>query len=124
MTKMYLEVSASSKGSYWKQGRMRTAADDRSTQDFVTDLIGAPKSWQLEAVLSLGMPAEPSEHRKFDDTLMEKVRIGDVRTQASTARDWQPKSPLLGIMIDETETAPNKHHSARTSPLYARHSRR
>ena len=73
MANMHLEASASGVGSCWIQGRMRTAADGRSTQDSVADLLGIPKPWQLEAILSLGMPKEQPDHREFDNALMEKV---------------------------------------------------
>ena len=49
------------------------AADSRSTQDYVTELLDIPESWQLEAILSLGMPTGAPEHREFDETLIEKV---------------------------------------------------
>ncbi len=73
MANMHLEASASGVGSCWVQGRMRTAADDRSTQDFVAELLGVPEPWQLEAILSLGMPEEQPEPRGFDDALLRKV---------------------------------------------------
>ena len=73
MASMHLEASASGVCSCWVQGRMRTAADGRSTQDFVAELLNVPKPWQLEAILSLGMPAEHPEPREFDKALMEKV---------------------------------------------------
>ena len=73
MANMHLEASTSGVGSCWIQGRMRTAADGRSTQDYVAELLGVPEPWQLEAILSLGMPAEQPEHREFDKALMEKV---------------------------------------------------
>ena len=73
MANMHLEASASGVGSCWIQGRMRTAADGRSTQDYVAELLGVPEPWQLEAILSLGMPADQPEPREFDDTLLAKV---------------------------------------------------
>lgn len=73
MANMHLEASASGVGSCWIQGRMRTAADGRSTQDFVAELLGVSEPWQLEAILSLGMPKEQIEHREFDKVLLEKV---------------------------------------------------
>lgn len=73
MANMHLEASASGVGSCWVQGHMRTAANGRSTQDFVAELLGIPAPWQLEAILSLGMPAEQPEHRKFDETLLARV---------------------------------------------------
>lgn len=73
MANMHLEAAASGVGSCWVQGRMRTAADGRSTQDFVAELLGVPDPWQLEAILSLGMPGGPAEGRPFDDALLAKV---------------------------------------------------
>lgn len=73
MANMHLEASASGVGSCWIQGRMRTAADGRSTQDYVAELLGIPAPWQLEAILSLGMPTGAAERREFDAALMEKV---------------------------------------------------
>lgn len=73
MANMHLEASASGVGSCWIQGRMRTAADGRSTQDYVAELLGVPEPWQLEAILSLGMPEGPVEARPFDEALLAKV---------------------------------------------------
>ncbi len=73
MANMHLEAAASGVGSCWIQGRMRMAADGRSTQDFVADLLDIPEPWQLEAILSLGMPDALCEPRTFDETLMAKV---------------------------------------------------
>ena len=73
MANMHLEASASGVGSCWVQGRMRTAADGRATQNFVSELLGVPEPWQLEAILSLGMPEGPAEARPFDEALLAKV---------------------------------------------------
>ncbi len=73
MANMHLEASASGVGSCWVQGRMRTAADGRTTQEFVAELLGVPEPWQLEAILSLGMPEGASEARPFDEALLAKV---------------------------------------------------
>ncbi len=73
MANMHLEASASGVGSCWVQGRMRTAADGRSTQDFVAELLGIPAPWQLEAILPLGMSEDPAEARPFDEALLAKV---------------------------------------------------
>ena len=73
MANMHLEASASGVGSCWIQGRMRKAADGRSTQDYVAELLGIPEPFQLEAILSLGMPEAPSAPRIFDESLLAKV---------------------------------------------------
>lgn len=76
MANMHLAASAFSVGSCWIQGRMRRAADDRSTHEFVADLLGIPEPYQLEAILSLGMPEEPAQPRLFDAALLAKVHEG------------------------------------------------
>ncbi len=73
MANMHLEASASGVGSCWIQGRMRKAADGRSTQDFVADLLGIPEPFQLEAILSLGMPKEQWAPHIFDESLPTKI---------------------------------------------------
>lgn len=73
MANMHLEASASGVASCWIQGRMRTAADGRSTQDFVADLLNIPAPYQLEAILSLGMPESIPSYRPLDESLKAKV---------------------------------------------------
>lgn len=73
MANMHLEASASGVSSCWIQGRMRTAEDGRSTHGFVASLLNIPEPWQLEAILSLGMPdAAPTPH-VFDEAVLAKV---------------------------------------------------
>lgn len=76
MANMHLEAAASGVGSCWIQGRMRQAADGRSTQDFVAELLGIPEPYQIEAILSLGMPSEPATSRPLDENLRAKVHEG------------------------------------------------
>ncbi len=52
---------------------MRTAVDGRSTQEFVAGLLNIPEPYQLEAILSLGMPEEVAMPRPFDEELWVKV---------------------------------------------------
>ncbi len=73
MANMHLEAAASGVGSCWIQGRMRVAADGRSTHEFVANLLGFPAPYQLEAILSLGMPESPAKPRPFDEALRAKV---------------------------------------------------
>ena len=54
MANMQLEAAASGVGSCWIQGRLRQAADGRSTHEFVANLLKVPAPYQLEAILSLG----------------------------------------------------------------------
>ena len=76
MANMQLEASASGVGNCWIQGRMRQAADGRSTHEFVADLLKVPAPYQLEAILSLGMPEAEAPRRPVDKTLLEKVHEG------------------------------------------------
>ncbi len=76
MANMHLEASASGLGSCWIQGRMRTAVDGGSTQDFVADLLDIPAPYQVEAMLSLGMTDEPAKRRPLDEALRSKVHEG------------------------------------------------
>ena len=75
MANMHLEASALGLGSCWIQGRGRTAADGRSTKDFVFDLLGIPGNLELEAILSLGSLTEIPEPRGIED-LWSKVHQG------------------------------------------------
>ena len=76
MANMHLEASACGVGSCWIQGRMRTAADGRSTQEYVAELLSVPEGYQLEAILSLGMPEAVFEAREFDESLKLKAHEG------------------------------------------------
>jgi hypothetical protein len=60
-------------GSCWIQGRLRQAADGRSTHEFVANLLKVPAPYQLEAILSLGMPGAEAPRRPFDEALLGKV---------------------------------------------------
>lgn len=73
MANMQLEAAASGVGSCWIQGRLRQAADGRSTHEFVANLLKVPAPYQLEAILSLGMPEAEAPHRPFDEALLGKV---------------------------------------------------
>lgn len=73
MANMQLEAAASGVGSCWIQGRLRQAADGRSTHEFVANLLKVPAPYQLEAILSLGMPGAEAPRRPFDEALLGKV---------------------------------------------------
>lgn len=74
MANMHLEAAACGVGSCWIQGRMRQAADGRSTQEYVADLLELPDNMALEAILSLGMPESTAAPCEADSSLWEKVR--------------------------------------------------
>lgn len=73
MANMHLTADAMGLGSCWVQGRMRYADEATTTRDYVANLLGVPEGYQLEAILSLGYPAEHAPARQVDDTLLAKV---------------------------------------------------
>ena len=73
MANMHLMADALGLGSCWIQGRLRQAADGRSTHEFVANLLKVPAPYQLEAILSLGMPEAEAPRRPFDEALLGKV---------------------------------------------------
>lgn len=73
MANMHLAADASGLGSCWIQGRMRYATDEVTTRDYVANLLGLPDGYELEAILSLGIPASHAPARVVDDELLSKV---------------------------------------------------
>jgi len=73
MANMHLAADALGLGSCWIQGRMREAADGRLTSDVVRELLAVPAGYELEAILSLGMPVEHPAPRELGDDLRAKV---------------------------------------------------
>lgn len=73
MANMHVAADALGLGSCWIQGRMRFASEEVTTRDYVADLLGIPAGYQLEAILSLGNPAEHAPARQVDETLLAKV---------------------------------------------------
>ena len=75
MSNMHLMADSIGVGSCWIQGRARTARSGASTEEYLRDMLGFPENFRLEAVLSLGMPAEhPAEHT-MDERHTEKVHL-------------------------------------------------
>lgn len=73
MANMHLAADSLGLGSCWIQGRMREAADGRLTEEYVLDALKVPQGYRLEAILSLGMPAEHAAPATDEDLLWEKV---------------------------------------------------
>ena len=62
-------------GSCWIQGRLRQAPDGRTTEEYLRDILGYPKEYCLEAVLSIGVPAVHPEGRKLSEVPEHKVHF-------------------------------------------------
>ena len=75
MSNMHNMADSLGVGSCWIQGRLREAADGRSTEDFLKELLGLPKTATVEAMLSIGMPAEEKAATSLDDLRYDKVNV-------------------------------------------------
>lgn len=73
MTHMYLMASSLGVGCCWIQGRLRKMEDGTLTEDYVRGLLGVPAGYRLEAIMSLGMPAERPEPYQVDNLPWEKI---------------------------------------------------
>lgn len=73
MANMHLMADALGVGSCWIQGRLRVASDDRSTEEYVREMLGYPENMKLLAILSLGMPEGKPAARTLEELPMEKV---------------------------------------------------
>lgn len=73
MTFMHLMASELGVGSCWIQGRNRDAADGRSTEAYVRELLKVPEQYGLAAILSLGIPQNPEQPRTLDDLQFDKI---------------------------------------------------
>lgn len=73
---MHLMASSLGIASCWNQGRLRGRSDDCSADDYVRELLGYPDNYQLEAILSLGIPASDAEQSKHAPNDRERVHYG------------------------------------------------
>lgn len=73
LANMHLMADCLGVGSCWVQGRLREAPGERTTEDYLRDLLKFPNHYRLEAVLSLGMPKDHPEAYELEKLPMEKV---------------------------------------------------
>lgn len=73
MSNMHLMADSLGVGSCWIQGRLRTAAEGGSTEDYLRNLLGFPENFKLEAILSLGMPEKHAPSYGLDSLATEKI---------------------------------------------------
>lgn len=73
MANMHLMADCLGIGSCWVQGRLREAADGRTTEAFIRDLLGIPDKYGVAAMLSLGMAKEHPAAYSLDELPIEKV---------------------------------------------------
>ena len=73
MSNMHLMADALGLGSCWIQGRCRETAEGQSTEEFCRELLGVPENFALEAILSIGVPAERPQGYTVEDLKEEKI---------------------------------------------------
>ena len=79
MSNMHLAASTLGIGSCWIQGRLRTATSADSgtasitTEDYVRESLHFPEGYKLEAILSLGMPAEEKKPAELSKLPFKKI---------------------------------------------------
>lgn len=76
MSNMHLMAAELGVGSCWIQGRLREAADGRTTENYIQDLLAVPENYKLEAILSLGMQAEFPTPKDMENLPKEKIHWG------------------------------------------------
>lgn len=75
MSNLHLAAHSLGLGSCWIQGRLRQAEDGRSTEAFCRHLLALPEDWALEAILSLGLPAETPPPHTLEEADWGKVHL-------------------------------------------------
>lgn len=73
MAYMHLMADTLGVGSCWLQGRLRYAVDERTTEEYLRELLHYPENQKLEAVLVLGMPAQQPPAHTLEALDMGKV---------------------------------------------------
>lgn len=73
MANMHLMADSLGVGSCWIQGRLREAPGNRTTEEYLRELLHYPEQYRLEAILSLGMPKTHPAAYELDQLAMDKV---------------------------------------------------
>lgn len=75
MANMHIMAHSLGVGSCWIQGRLREAQEGLSTEDYIRNQLGFPETYKLEAILSLGIPAQTPDPYSLDSLLTEKIHL-------------------------------------------------
>ena len=73
MSNMHVMAASLGVGSCWIQGRLRETAEGQSTEEYCRKLLGVPEQFALEAILSIGVPAERAAGYTVEDLREEKI---------------------------------------------------
>ena len=80
MTQMHLMADSLGVGSCWIQVRLRDAGKaapvGTTTEGYLQGLLGIPKEYKVEAILSLGMPKNHPAPRTLEELPKEKIHWG------------------------------------------------
>lgn len=73
MSNMHLMADSLGLGSCWIQGRLRVTPNGETTEDYLRKFLGYPKTYVLEAVLSLGMPQNHPAKQELSALPLDKI---------------------------------------------------
>ena len=62
-------------GSCWIQIRKRAYDENKSSEDYIKDLLNLPGHMKVESIISLGYPAEKRDPIPKEDLKYEKIRL-------------------------------------------------
>jgi nitroreductase len=83
MAYMHLCAASLGVGSCWIQGRDRAGADGRPAEETAREVLGFPRNYRLEAILSLGMPDHIPAGR--DPEKLKPVKLHEERFTPAAA---------------------------------------
>ncbi len=75
MSNMHNMASILGVGSCWIQARGRESMEEDTTQEYVQKILKFPSEYELEAILSLGMPDEAREATSLESLPFGKIHI-------------------------------------------------
>ena len=70
---MHLMADYLGVGSCWIQCRLRQAEDGSSTKEYLRHLLHFPEDFEVEAILSLGMPEQHPQSPDITEELLPKL---------------------------------------------------
>ena len=75
MSNMHLMADSLGLGSCWIQGRLRSAPNGRSTEEYVRECLGFPEDRRLEAILSVGRSANKGGPHSVRKMTYERIHM-------------------------------------------------
>lgn len=73
MANMHLMADHLGIGSCWIQGRLREAPDGRLTKEYLRELLDYPETYELEAILSMGIAADHPAPYALEDLPLNQI---------------------------------------------------